>query len=267
MSDDTITTVLQKTELELLKKVSCILTENDIDFYLACGTALGCARHKGFIPWDDDVDIYIRGEDYDKVRLVLSDHEKEGISFHDYFTIDNYPYPFPKVIANNTLLVENSLKHLDYSAGVYIDIFPLMQTPNNAYLRNKIEEKRYWSYCLLKAYYFKFNGIKRVLNHMAHIFVNPNKVQKALKRLYTSEYSDCNILIDTGTFKEQAKLDYNWFNNSKLMLFEGVMLPMPHDYKHYLKAYYGNYMQLPTEDQRVSNHHIYSLVINDEKII
>lgn len=262
-----VTQKLQVKELDMLIKIASIFIEEKIEFFLACGTALGCARHEGFIPWDDDVDIYVHGYDYDKIRAVFANGPIDNLEFQDYTTVKDYPYPFPKIVATDTVLVEDPLKHLSYHCGVYIDIFPLAEVNNNKLIRFVSEKVRYFRYCELKAYYFKFDGAKRFLNTLAHVFVKPNRTQKNLYFQYKTKQYNPLMLVDVGTFGKQALLEAVNFDGIEMMPFEGVRMPMPKGYKNYLTAYYGDYMKLPEEDQRVSRHHIKELVIEGEKVI
>ena len=258
---------LKCKEFDMLKRLSSILEDNGIEYFLACGTALGCARHKGFIPWDDDIDIYVRGCDYDKIRAIFADGPIDNLEFQDYTTTEEYPYPFPKIVAIDTVLVEDSLKHLSYHCGVYIDVFPLAEVNNNKLIRFVTEKVRYFRYCELKAYYFKFDGAKRILNTLAQAFVQPNKTQENLYCQYKTKQYNPLLLVDVGTFGKQALLEAVNFDGVEMMPFEGVQMPMPKGYKNYLTAYYGDYMKLPEENQRVARHHIKELVIEGEKVI
>ncbi len=251
----------------MLKELKALFERNSIDFYLACGTALGCIRHEGFIPWDDDVDIYIKAEDYDRVRELFDKQNTGNLAFQDYKNVREYPYPFPKIIAKDTVLTENSLKHLDYRCGVYIDIFPLMSASNDARIRASEEKKRYRNYCRLKAYYFKFSGGKKLLNIFAHIFVNPQKVQEELYKQYTTNVDNAEYVIDIGTFGSQALIKAKDFETSVNKVFEGTEMPMPSGYDSYLTGYYGDYMKLPPKEQRVARHQLHTLIIEGKKMI
>lgn len=262
-----LTQKLQNKELDMLKKLSTILEENGIEFFLACGTSLGCARHKGFIPWDDDIDIYVRGCDYNKIRSIFANGPIDKLELQDYTTVNNYPYTFPKIVATDTLLVEDSLKHLSYHCGVYIDVFPLVEVSNNMFFSYISEKIRYFRYSELRAYYFKFGGAKRILNFLAKVLVNPNKVQTNLYKQYTTKRQDTLILVDVSTFGKQALIEAKNFDSIEMMPFEGIQMPMPRGYKEYLTDYYGDYLELPAENQRVARHNIKELMIEGEKVI
>ncbi len=257
MDGENITRKLQNKGMEMLRELSDIFEKNGIRFYLACGTALGCVRHEGFIPWDDDIDIYIMGKDYEKLRTVFLTQDTGNLQFQDYSTVENYPYTFPKIVAKDTVLVEDSLKHLDYKCGVYIDIFPLMEIEDNWFVRQMKEFIRYYRYCLLKAYYFEFSSsVKKIINKIVRQFVSPKKVQEKLYKMYTKEKLRGNFLIDIGAFGSNALIKRQSFKDVIKMTFEDAEMPMPIGYDQYLQDYYGDYMKLPREEDRVSRHHI-----------
>ena len=172
MDTDDLTKNIQKIELSMLDELSKILDKHEIRYFLAFGTALGCIRHRGFIPWDDDVDLYLWGEDYPKLKKVFETEKIENLELHDFSTQKGYPYVFPKIVNKKTILVENSLKHLDYKCGVYIDIFPLFGIPNNKLLKGLFESIRYFRYCVIRAYYsYDDNRItKKILGFIASRF-------------------------------------------------------------------------------------------------
>ena len=98
---DALTKKMQIKEISMLKKLASVFEEKGITFFLACGTSLGCARHKGFIPWDDDIDIYVFGRDYEKIKSVFGDGAIDNLEFQDYSITRDYPYPYPKIVATD----------------------------------------------------------------------------------------------------------------------------------------------------------------------
>lgn len=250
----TVTQKIQSKTMAMLTQLADLLNANEIPFFLACGTALGCIRHKGYIPWDDDVDIYIFGTDYPKLREVFAQQDTGNLRLHDGETVENYPYSFPKVVAADTVLVENGLKHLDYRCGVYIDVFPLINVSENAFVRALQEKRRYFNYALLRMYYNRYDSTARkCMGSIVKALVSPRRVQKALYRQYIRQGDEQHI-IDAGTFGTQAFMPKEWFTETKQLPFESAMMPVPADCEAYLAHYYGDYMQLPPEEQRVSNH-------------
>ena len=223
-----ITEILQNRELSMLRQVKRICQDNNIEFFLACGTALGCVRHKGFIPWDDDIDIYIRGRDYERLKAALNSGNSGTLRFQDFSTVECYPYTFPKIVDTSTTLIEQSLVHLPFNCGVYIDVFPIYGVSNNAIVRFFQEKLRYYRYALLKAYYFDFNsGIRKVLKTLVHACCSPDRIQEKLKRTYLRDKDDSTFLIEPGVFGAQAHLKSDYFKSCKWMQFEDDEMPIP----------------------------------------
>ena len=253
MSADELTQKLQKKELQMLKELSEILKRNNVPFFLAYGSALGCARHSGFIPWDDDVDIFIKGTDYPKLKEVFRTQDTGNLLLHDYDTVSDYPFFFPKIVARDTLLVEKSLKHINYKGGVYIDVFPLEEVPDNKFALKAMKIRRYIYYSVIRGYYYNFNSIPRkVFSGIVRKAVNPLKIQAKIFKEYTQRVKDYKFYsgsIDSGElYKKQ------YFDEIIYMPFEDTRMPMAAEYKNMLEKYYGDYMILPRKEDRVSNH-------------
>lgn len=184
----------------------------------------------------------------------------------DYESIPNYPYTFPKIVDKTTVLVENSLSHLDYKCGIYIDIFLLTDVSNNFLIRQFQEIKRYIGYCKLKAYYFDFDSkFRRFISKIIQKFCNPQKIQKSLYKQYTREINKAKYVVDIGVFKNHALLCRKWFNNIQTLKFEDSSYSVCGEYDEYLKHYYGDYMQLPPEDKRVSEHDFAVIKFNKDE--
>lgn len=262
LKNDEITKLMQKKELEMLKYIDNLFTKNNIKYFLACGTALGCARHSGFIPWDDDVDIYIFGKDYKKAREVFLSQSDNIFVWQDGETVNNYPYSFPKIVNTSTVLIEKGLSQLPYSCGIYIDIFPLIEENKNLLKLFFSEKLRYFRYAILRSYYYNYSSkIKKLSSYFIRLFVNPKKIQKQLIHTYSQRKNKSKYLIDSGVFGKHALLLDENFKGEILLKFEDSVFPMPMGYKEYLKHYYGDYLKLPEESDRISNHNISKLVI------
>lgn len=263
IGEEKITQMLQVKQIEMLKEIKGIFEKNNIPFFLACGTALGCARHSGFIPWDDDVDIYVFGSDYERIKHAINNEPNSLLRFQDVSSDSKYPYWFPKIVASDTVLVEKELASNASSCGVYIDVFPLFSVADNVFLRKVKEFIRYYRYVAIRAYYNDSfsRGSRRIVKQLAQWFVNPVNLQKKLIKTYEQGISDTRFVIDPGVFHNNALLKSNWFHKIVYMKFESELMPMPAGYHDYLTDYYGDYMKLPHEDQRVSRHHIVKLEI------
>lgn len=267
-NEDIVLNEMQTKENKMLRDLNDIFVRNDIQYFLACGTALGCVRHSGFIPWDDDVDIYVWGKDYEKIRNVFATQDTGCLRLHDHTTVKDYPYSFPKIIANDTVLVEKSMEHLDYSCGVYIDLFPLIVTNDNVVFRWVDEFFRYIDYSFVRTYYYQYNDrIKSVINKIIRKCIKPVKFQDRLYKIYQKDQSKSKYIIDAGVFGRHALLYRADFNGVEYLPFNNQQFPVPIGYDNYLKMYYGDYMMLPNFEDRVSNHHIAKLEIEGRKLI
>lgn len=260
---------IQNIELQILKDFVALLKKNNIDYFLAYGTTLGCVRHNGFIPWDDDIDVYIWGKDYEKIRSIFEKENTGYLKFHDYATVDGYPYVFPKVIDSRTILKEKEFEHLAYECGIYVDVFPLFEVPNNKLLRRISEKIRYFRYAIVRMAYLsggEIGGTKKYVAKLIKKLVNVNKIQHKLFNTYTNQNIKGELLAEPNIFKEKKLVKKQYFADSCKMIFEDTQMPIPIDYKGYLKSVYGDYMQLPKEEDRVPCHSFSKLIINNEEV-
>ncbi len=262
-----ITKIIQTKQLQMLIELNELLSKAGVEYYLACGTLLGCIRHSGFIPWDDDVDIYIKGKDYNKLRQAFISIENETeLELHDFSTQRDYPYPFPKIVARNTFLREKMVDSNGYKCGLYIDVFLLSDVSNNRIIRFIQEKKRYCYYCLLRSYYHRFTGIKSLIGKITKKTINVIKINQKMLNCCKRDIPNAIYTVDTGVFGKQAFLKKESFSESVMRDFCGYSLPVPKGFQSYLTDYYGDYMQLPPEDKRTSGHTIDELIIDGEII-
>ena len=266
-NEEVITKKMQKKELEMLKELSELLKANEIKFFLSWGTALGCVRHEGFIPWDDDIDLYIFGEDYPKLKRLFRGGAVGNLELHDFESRNDYPYIFPKVVASDTVLKEKELDHLDYTGGVYIDIFPLQGVENNKIQRFVQELIRYTRYGLIRLYYSNFQSKWRnYIAKWARKWINPAKIQR---KIYCGmiQKKTCDYVIDPIRFFDYSRIKKSYFHSTVLRKFEGLDMPLPKEYHAYLTQFYGNYMELPPEKDRKSHHYFSTLIIDGVTLI
>lgn len=125
---------IQSCQLDILKTVTSICDRHNIPYFLASGTFLGAVRHKGFIPWDDDVDIYMEYSDIKKFKKVCKKELPSTLFYQDFETEPGSSWLFTKIRANNTFMPEidaEKAKKLPYHQGVWIDIFPLLKAADS----------------------------------------------------------------------------------------------------------------------------------------
>ncbi len=256
---------LQLVCLDILKEVVRVCDKYDIKYFLYEGTLLGCIRHKGFIPWDDDLDIAMLRDDYDKFLKVAEKELNDGFFLQTFDTDENYPLAFAKVRKNNTFLDELHYQNIDMNKGIFIDIFPLDNMPNLKILRffeRKILRLKY-VFCLVSNKDIKLNNNKKyegVVNFLRKfIFWNGRnklvKFDKRIKRynkLKNCKYCGqiCSVHKSNGIFKKY------WLENLEKKEFEGLEFLVPSEYNSLLSHSYGDYMKLPPIEERKPQHGI-----------
>ncbi|MBQ4571482.1 MAG: LicD family protein [Bacilli bacterium] len=244
---------LQEKILEIAVYVDQFCLENNIDYCLMGGSALGAVRHQGFIPWDDDLDFFMTPDNYEKfVKLFNEKGDKSRFFLEPFGEFDNM-VTLGKVRAKNTTYIENSLLDYQISHNIYLDIFILHNCPNNKFKRKK---QYIWSkYIVAKAqsvkdlsrYSFKLKMALRLLKCFPRLFL----VKYALKQVYKYRNIDtdlyCNYLgkakYKRGTYKKE------WFISTKRVKFENVFLNVPVGVEEFLSERFGNYMEIPSIEQ------------------
>lgn len=255
---------LHKTILLIAKEIDRICKLNHIQYSLCEGSLLGAVRHKGYIPWDDDMDILMLRPEYDKfVEACKNDLDSK----FELLTTDmdpNYFYGFGKVILKDTIAVQKSLEKTKYKKGIFVDIFPFDNIPNEKKLRNRQEKTNYLLMKMLarKAKVEiedKKNIKKRMGFFLVDLIVPFISSEYLIKELNTNmtryrnictEYV-CNIGGYWGYSKGTMKRKY--FDEYIYVPFENIELPIIKSYDPYLKQMYGDYMELPPAEKRHSH--------------
>jgi len=254
--------ILQLEELKILLELDRVCKSLGITYFLFSGTLLGAVRHKGFIPWDDDIDVAIIRDEYD--RFIK---EAPGVLDSNFFlqTVESdpqYPYVFAKVRNSKTTFIESDLSDLKINHGIYIDIFPIDGAPSN-----KVARSIWWkiitfvdNIVLLKSSriekdrrgfrFIQFLG--RILplssKSLIHLQQGLCKLRKPKNARYLAFTTDPSVSLDVIIY------DKNWFDDVVEVEFEGYRLPAPREYDKVLRALYKEYMVLPPMEKRVSPH-------------
>lgn len=248
---------LQTIQFNMLRKLVHILEDNNIDYWLAYGSVLGSIRHGGFIPWDDDVDIYINGKDYKKLQKLFNNNVIDGLRLDDAMSCPNYPFTFPKIIEDDTLLIEKRFQNTDYKGGIYIDVFPLYNVSNYRFFRIFGYFFRYFNYAIVESHYADFSSLNLFRRMMAFLLCKFS-LEKAQKRLILRYYKgfDCSkkYMSEPQQFNDKCLHFVEHFNDFSKSMFEELEVRIPYDYDAYLKGQYGQYMEFPPEKERVPQH-------------
>ena len=260
-----------KIELcKMLKALDEYLSKNNIKYSIMSGTMLGAIRHGGFIPWDDDIDIAILREDYDKlIELLKKDKYINKDLRASGFEVDETDWLFTKIY-NDSILIQDDL--MKEQGNLWIDVFPFDNLKNNLqwrkilFLRKLYIKKRatenFYGEINKKNDFFHSLRTKIAIEIAKH--VDKNKLINFYMKICTKyKKNSCTYVADlTWGKKEIPKYLFDEIVDYK---FENITVKGFKDFDTYLKCIYGNYMQLPPENQRI-NHGIKAWrILKDEK--
>jgi len=264
MREITETKEIQSILLNILKYVDKVCKENNINYSLAGGTLLGAVRHKGFIPWDDDIDIMMLRPDYERfLEIMDKDHNNQFKCLHYGENFPNYFYRFAKVVDLTTAVQEGEYI-TNEDMGLYVDIFPFdgldikksKKSINKAlfysrminisatkkFVREKTDGTGKHILKLLTAPFAKLFGWKFWLK----------KHEKLAKKISVNDID--NVVCYSGCYREKDIVPREIFNDYVLLDFEDVKLPSIANYDYYLTSLYGDYMTPPPPEKRVAKH-------------
>jgi len=235
--------------LEMLVEFDKICTKHKLQYWLDSGTLLGAVRHEGFIPWDDDIDLSMPLEDYNKFIEIAQEELPDSIFFQTTQTDSKFPFDYIKLRSQKAKIVEfhEVGKKVDYHQGVFVDIFPMMTLSNSEF------HKQFYT-DIFKV----IRSVSAVSIHTPKGKDNPEirkMLEKALSLMHKGWGKDESKIIYGGEMPDVAA----WFDHKKTfplkkMKFEGFEFPIPNDPDHYLGSIYSfDYMELPPEDKRTTH--------------
>ena len=245
---------------DLLVKFDEVCKKHNINYFLCGGTLLGAVRHKGFIPWDDDIDVMIFREDYNKL-LSFKDEFKEPYFFQCYDTDLNYYQTISKIRNSNTTAFNKITGYEGFNQGIFLDIFNL---DNFVYegAKDRFETVRrlaldIGTYSRINNPNLDDNNKARVKDYLAR-HVDPDetykKIQEIIKQFNNIHTNDIFISESTINNFETYIFKRNDFSNAFDVEFEGYFFPAPIGYDNILKTAFGDYMSLPPIEKRGVDH-------------
>ena len=252
---------LKKIELDMVQKIDEVCRINEIHYYMVGGTLLGAVRHKGFIPWDDDIDIAMPRKDFEKFYDVMA-RETSNYEVQFYNNVDDYGYASPKVVDKRTVLIDYKLGMGKEKSSVFVDVFlydGMGRYKMKSYIRYFILK------CFKKMIFLSKRNFKMEMILKSVIFFIPCVICKMigvtrLNKLYNllcakhDFYSSKYVACVAGRYGKREVFKREVFERTVPLQFENLILQAPQGYEIYLTSIYGNYMKLPPESQRVSNH-------------
>ncbi|MBD5583550.1 MAG: LicD family protein [Clostridia bacterium] len=249
---------LQKVILSLTKDIDRLCRANNIQYYLLGGSCIGAIRHKGFIPWDDDLDIIMSRENYDKF-LQICNKELNKEKYYLQEGLKDWPLNFSKIRLKDTYLHE---PEDDYAPtdkhGIYVDIFFMENVPDSNFLSSiqYFLSKVNLCYLLSKRKYLsasKKQKILMILSAPMKVDIIRKWVYKILKNLSKKPSSRYGFYYGRTRFRTSIT-PKSIFGIPKYVQFEDTTLPVPEKTHEYLTQMFGDYMKLPPENQRKGQH-------------
>ena len=240
---------MQNTLSETLKSVIDIFEEHNLRYVMIYGSLLGTVRHNGFIPWDDDLDIAMPREDYEKFKSIAKDILPEHLFLQDYSTDPEFPALIAKIRNNNTTLIENGYRNLKkMNHGMFVDIFVADYFESGTVNNIRLKLVKAFRGILLAQKVCGTNKLKKAVATLFPrnaLFRRTEKMLQKMdkKALHNHFIIDCAHIFDADIFDDIILYD-----------FEGYKVRIPASYDKILTAMYGNYMELPPMESRKPLH-------------
>ena len=252
---------LQDRLLELMKVFQKICEENKLCYYVLGGTCLGAVRHQGFIPWDDDVDVGMPRQDYDRLLALPTEKFPEWMERRHFRTVKNYPYYYLKLMDRRTTLIEQN--NIDQVGGVFIDIFPL-DGAHAPHFGERLRYKRIRLLNRLMQLYYTDGKAEDIFRKALWCWAKMQNIQKICEKLDKAvtavPFGSTGYFASyTGYYKEKEWMPMKILGRPVYLEFEDIKVCAPEQAERYLTALYGDYRKLPPPEER-GNHHNFSVV-------
>lgn len=257
---------VQKVAFETLKNFVAVCEKMNLEFYLVNGSALGAKKYKGFIPWDDDIDVAMPRKDYEKFLQNAQDLLPEPYFVQNYRTDKDFPFLYSKIRNSETAFIESSVRNLDMNHGIYIDVFPLDGYSASAKFK-KIKD-----ICVKVLFWFSFCALEHkssfkvnFRNSVLRLFGFHKRTDKALSLLekLISDSSEAKFLCNYADRQRKGCILREWYGDGTPAEFEGIAVKIPEKFDDYLSYKYGDWhSDLPQNQQK--SHHT-AVVVDTEK--
>lgn len=270
---------LHRTEMDILKDFIEICEKNDLTYFGFAGTAIGALRHKGFIPWDDDIDVGLPREDYEKFLIIAAKELQNKYIIMNGETNENYPLMSTRLMKMDTKFREYSLKNINCQLGIFLDIYAFDNvSDDHKEFKKQMREAWFFSKLLiLRSVPFPvlgFKGFKAFLVHLCTAFIHYLMVIFRVPKKYI--YKRCKAVGLRYNDRRTERIDYLFDTTPTMNIikvkdlyplvkldFEDVKLNFPNNMHENLTNMYGDYMKLPPLEKR-KNHYPYELEFDNE---
>lgn len=266
-SDDWALRKIQLVELEILNVISDFCEKRGITWFIDSGTCLGALRHGGFIPWDDDIDIGMMRDDYDAFCEAAACGLPSGYSLHTPLNTSNYAPLFAKVYKDGTLFENEETRASGTRMGIFVDVFPYDQLVSDKVQRRR--QIRNARLSQMRSYLYHSNVInvphkglvgrvercgcagvhymERLINRDPAKYIRDFSASIPNKDRNDPSLSDEYISLP---WPDIEPLSYDELMPPRLVSFEDKLYPAPHKAEIYLTKVYGDWRQVPPEDER-----------------
>ncbi len=251
---------LQNCILEIMKYIDRLCRESGIAYFIMGGTALGAVRHGGFIPWDDDLDIFMTPAEYGRFRGAMQTDGSESYVLQEWRTTPDY-LEYAKVRKNGTAFIEAQFAgRTDLHQGIYVDIMLLHKVPDNRFLQRLVyvQSKYVTLYALSQRGWKPKTGMQAAALRLLKLLPNRLLAKHCYRRIYRydskAEHFHYSYWITKASFR-QGLFEPSMFERPAETAFENCRLLCPQSIEQYLTLRYGDYHRLPSEAQRRADIH------------
>lgn len=250
---------LQHVEMKILKYFIEVCEENNLTYFLYAGSLLGAIRYQGFIPWDDDIDVIMFREDFEKLNKIFEKNIDEKYKFFNVLNEETYHYTWGRLTLKNTLFKEWWADQVDYTPNIFIDIFILDNVPNNKFKKfihrwTSFSLNQMTMYSILK--FENESKLKEIIQQTMYyilkiIPISTMTIKKKCVRTFAKyQYEDCEEVCDFPSENMmQLSFKKDWLPLKKVK-FEDIEANIPNNYDKILRMDFDNYMELPPEESR-----------------
>jgi len=256
---------LQRVELTLLREFIRVCNAHGLRYYVAYGTLLGAVRHFGFIPWDDDIDVTMPRDDYNRFAEICAFDLPLGFKWQSYATEEHYPHWFGKLIKTDTVFRHALTERLSYQQSVYVDVFPLDGIPNRRW--EALLQRVLFRICRLRiGVDVKRTPAKRLLVQAARILPRRRAISliEAMGRRFPIGKSRRWVCVGGPYSHRQQSFPSRWFDAGAAQRFQDLTVVGPVAWHEYLTQLYSDYMTPPPPPNRMTDHQVTELQLEPQ---